>query len=82
MPFYIISMVISVSTMYMESLPTSIGGYLIPIYNSIQSFTGILNDSINIFAIIITVISNLAYIGLGVFLLTKMFNSEKIMFNK
>ena len=81
-PLTIIVMVVGMSGMMATSANTNLWMYLIPIYNSIQSFTGILNDSINIFAIIITVISNLAYIGLGVFLLTKMFNSEKIMFNK
>jgi sodium transport system permease protein len=81
-PLTIIDMVVGMSGMMATSANTNLWMYLIPIYNSIQSFTGILNDSINIFAIIITVISNLAYIGLGVFLLTKMFNSEKIMFNK
>jgi sodium transport system permease protein len=81
-PLTIIVMVVGMSGMMATSANTNLWMYLIPIYNSIQSFTGILNDSINIFAIIITVISDLAYIGLGVFLLTKMFNSEKIMFNK
>ena len=81
-PLTIIVMVVGMSGMMATSANTNLWMYLIPIYNSIQSFTGILNDSINIFAIIITVISNLTYIGLGVFLLTKMFNSEKIMFNK
>ena len=81
-PLTIIVMVVGMSGMMATSANTNLWMYLIPIYNSIQSFTGILNDSINIFAIIITVISNLAYIGIGVFLLTKMFNSEKIMFNK
>lgn len=81
-PLTIIVMVVGMSGMMATSANTNLWMYLIPIYNSIQSFTGILNDSINIFAIIITIISNLAYIGLGVFLLTKMFNSEKIMFNK
>ena len=81
-PLTIIVMVVGMSGMMATSANTNLWMYLIPIYNSIQSFTGILNDSINIFAIIITGISNLAYIGLGVFLLTKMFNSEKIMFNK
>ena len=81
-PLTIIVMVVGMSGMMATSANTNLWMYLIPIYNSIQSFTGILNDSINIFAIIITVISNLAYIGLGVFILTKMFNSEKIMLNK
>jgi len=32
--------------------------------------------------LLITIGVNLAVVGLGVFILSKMFNSEKIMFNK
>ena len=39
-------------------------------------------DSFNLPAFIITVVSNIAYISIGIFALTKMFSSEKIMFNK
>ncbi len=55
--------------------------YLIPVYGSIQSLIGILSMNVNPVCFTIFVISSLAYIGLGVFGLTKMFNSEKIIFN-
>ena len=61
---------------------TNLAMYLIPVYNSIQAVTGILNQSYDIWAILITISSNLVFISLGVYLLTKMFNNEKIMFNK
>ena len=81
-PLMIVVMVVGMSGMMASSANSNIFMYLIPIYNSIQAFTGILNQSFDIWAIVITILSNTVYISLGVFLLTKMFNSEKIMFNK
>ena len=81
-PLMIVVMVIGMTGMMATSANTNLLMYLIPIYNSIQSLTGILNQSYNIWAILITVGINIGCISLGVFLLTKMFNSEKIMFNK
>ena len=56
--------------------------YLIPLYNSVQCMVGIFSFDIEPALILATVLSNLVYTGLGVFLLTKMFNSERIMFSK
>ncbi len=81
-PLIVVSMVIGMTGMMATSANSNLVMYILPIYNSIQALTGILNQSFDIWAIIITMVSNLAYICLGVFLLTKMFNSEKIMFNK
>ena len=52
--------------------------YLIPIYNIVLCIKGIFGMTIS-FLNFITILSTLAYIGLGIFALTKMFNSEKIM---
>lgn len=81
-PLMIVVMVVGMSGMMATNATTNLWMYLIPIYNSIQSFTGILNQSFDIFAILITIVSNIIFISFGVFLLTKMFNSEKVMFNK
>ena len=56
--------------------------YFIPIYNTVQCMSSIFALSFNPLHFVITIISNIAYIGIGIFVLTKMFNSEKIMFNK
>ena len=56
--------------------------YFIPIYNSIQCITGVLSLNVDMLSLGICVVSNLCYFGIGVFVLTKMFNSEKIMFQK
>lgn len=53
--------------------------YLIPIYNIVLCIKGIFGMTISFLNLFITILSTLAYIGLGIFALTKMFNSEKIM---
>ncbi len=55
---------------------------LIPIYNSTYSMSAILAGTITPLCIFLTVLSNLAISVIGVILLAKMFNSEKMMFTK
>ena len=81
-PLTIIVTIVGMTGMMSSGANTNLVMYIIPVYNSIQAVTGILNQSFDIWAIIITIVTNIVYISLGVFLLTKMFNSEKIMFNK
>lgn len=82
LPLMILVMVTGITGMMSSGANDNLFMYFIPIYNSIQVFSGILNQAFNIWAILITVISNTVFITLGVVILTKMFNSEKIMFNK
>ena len=56
--------------------------YLIPVYNSAMLVTDVMALAASPLNFIITLVSNIVYAGLLVFLLTRMFNSEKIMFNK
>lgn len=55
--------------------------YLIPIFNSINCLSEILSLNFNLVNFLITIISNIVYISLGVFVVTKMFDNEKVMFN-
>lgn len=77
----IINMMISITSMTGASTQGK-GGYFIPIYNSVQSITSILNFEFDPINFLITIIVNMLIVGLGIFGLTKMFNSEKVMFNK
>lgn len=81
-PLMIVSMVAALSVMFSDGVPTEFYNYLIPIYNSAQCMNGILSFAGNISGIIITIISNVVYSGILVFVLTKMFGNEKIMFSK
>ncbi len=56
--------------------------YLIPIYNAIQCMSGILSLDFNLVNFLLTMVSNLALFGIGIIVLVKMFNSERIMYNK
>lgn len=80
-PLMIVSMLIGVSGMLGEAV-TEPALYIIPIFNSVQSMIGIFSFEANIINVIITVLANLAFTAVGVFVLTRMFNSEKIMFNR
>ena len=79
LPVMIIVMVIGFSGMF-GSAPDSIFVYMIPLYNSVQSIANIFSFNLNFANIAVTAVSNLVYTGIGVFALTKIFNSEKIMF--
>jgi sodium transport system permease protein len=81
-PLMIIVMVVGITGMMNTSANSNLLMYFIPIYNSTQALTGILNQAYDVWAIVITIIANIIYISLGVYVLTKMFDNEKIMFNK
>lgn len=59
----------------------SIGAYFIPAYNSIQCLNELLSLSFNPIHFLITIGMNIVYVILGAFVITKVFNSEKILSN-
>jgi len=80
-PLMILSMLIGLSGM-MGSAATDPVLYVIPIFNSVQSMIGIFAFEPSVINVTITVCVNVAVTALGIFVLTRMFNSEKIMFNR
>ena len=80
-PLMILVMVVGVSGMFKTGELQTVF-YLIPVYNSVQSIVGIFSLNTNIINILITIGANALFTAGGIFLLTKMFDSEKIMFNK
>lgn len=81
-PLMIVTMLISLSTMFGGGVMQQRYMYLIPIYNSVQCMSSVFLFSVDAVNVIITFASNLVYAGGLVWLLAKMFNSEKIMFSK
>lgn len=81
-PLMIIVMIVSITTMFGSGAPTEIYWYLIPIYNSVQCMNSVFLFSVDVLNVIVTIISNIAYAGVFVWVLTKMFQSEKILFAK
>lgn len=56
--------------------------YLIPVYNSAQCMASVFSFKVEMLPLVITIASNILYTVGAVVALTKMFNSEKIMFSK
>ncbi len=80
-PLMIVSMLIGLTGMFGASAQSPIL-YALPIYNSVQSMIGIFSFEADLINMTVTVVSNVAITAIGIFVLTRMFNSEKIMFNK
>ena len=81
-PLMVLVMVVGVSGMFGGGAPTDPAYYLIPLYGSVQSMSGIFALDYSTFNVVIACLSSLLYAGIGGFILTKMFNSEKVMFSK
>ena len=81
-PIMIVSMLLGITTMFGSGSTQPIWVYFIPMYNSVQCFSSIFNFEIHMIPILVTFLSNLFYAVVLGFILTKMFNSEKIMFKK
>ncbi len=80
-PLMIVIMAVGVTTMF-GSAATNPFVYLIPVYNSVNVLLTLFSGKFMLVPFILTIITNLTVTGLGVFALTQMFNSERIMFRK
>ena len=82
-PLMIVIMVVSLLPMFDkgDGIP-SITTFLIPIYNSVICMNGIFKFTYSGMGVVISVAVNIVFTGALVIMLTKMFDSEKIMFSK
>lgn len=80
-PLMIGVMIIGITNFMSTSSSTSSISYLIPVYNIMQCLVEVFSLNINITHFVICICSNTVYIALGIYILTKMFNNEKIIFN-
>ena len=78
MPIYIMAIVLGIATMQMES-PDNPLLYLIPLVNSIFVMKDIITVNFVIARFLLMLISNLAYVSIFIYFLTRVFNSERIM---
>lgn len=81
-PLMIVSMGVSLSTMFGGTGEKSLGLFCIPLYNSVQCMHGIFSFQYAPGQIVVTMVSNLVYALLLTWVLTRLFNSEKVMFAK
>ncbi len=82
LPLYLIVMGVGVSTMFSTTAQINSVYYFIPIYNSLQCLVGVFTFDYNVINLLITIIVNICFTGIFTFILTKLFNSEKVMFAK
>lgn len=82
MPLMIVVMLTGVTAMFGGGPQKETLYYLVPLYNSVQTMSGIFSFQYASTTMLITVVSNLVYACIGGFVLTKMFNSEKVIFSK
>ncbi|MDE6850637.1 MAG: ABC transporter permease subunit [Clostridia bacterium] len=80
-PIMIVVMLCGVFSMFAGAV-ASIGLYFIPVFNSALVISTILSGTVSAAGIAITICVNIAFAALLVFVLTRMFNSERIMFNR
>lgn len=80
-PLMIVVMFISLLPMFAGEGSKAIGQFFIPIYNSVQSMHGIFAFRYDIMQIVVTMFVNVLLAGVMTFVLTKLFDSEKVMFS-
>lgn len=80
-PLMIVVMLVGLSTMLFTVSPSAHAAFLIPIYNCVQVMAEIFSLEFSAANLLITLASNLVYIALLVWVLTRMFRSERVIFN-
>lgn len=78
-PLMVVSMFMGILAMTGSGATSENMLYLLPLYNSAQSMLGIFSLSEVGIPVLLTVLSNLSFTAAGIYLLTKIFRSEKIM---
>ncbi len=78
-PVMILLMVVGITAMFGNGAKEELYYYCIPAYNSVQSMVRIFEFNVSAGTMLVTVVSNLAVTLLGAFVLTKMFQSERIV---
>ncbi|MCF7927179.1 MAG: ABC transporter permease [Candidatus Izimaplasma sp.] len=82
LPFYFLSIITAMSTMFAPEPASDLVLYLIPIYNTINVLIRILTFDVASIHVILLVVSSLGYTGILIYIINKLFSSEKIMFSK
>lgn len=81
-PLMLVVMLVGMMPMMTGSEVSNNAVFLIPVYNSVQSMSLVFAREVTLLPVVITVAANIVYSVLGVWVLTKLLNSEKVMFSK
>ena len=82
MPFMLVVVFCGLTPMFQSGTPESLTAYLIQFYNAVQVMTSVFAHEMKWMPVIVTLAANVCYTGIAVWGLTRMFNSERIMFSK
>lgn len=82
MPFYFITLIVGIVTSFGAEPNQAFIIHLIPIYGAVNLLSGIFVFNWGMLNLMAVVISSVVYTAIFVYVLNKMFNSEKIMFQK
>ncbi|MBD5150764.1 MAG: ABC transporter permease [Oscillibacter sp.] len=80
MPVMLLAMGLGITAMFGGGASQELTPYCIPLYNSVQCMAGVFSFSVLPVGVAVTVGINVAVTLLGVVVLARMFNSEKIIF--
>ena len=80
MPVMLLAMGLGITAMFGGGASQDLTPYFIPLYNSVQCMAGVFSFSVLPVGVAVTVGVNVAVTLLGVVILARMFNSEKIIF--
>lgn len=81
-PLMVVIMLVGITAMFGNGPAEDWWSYLIPFYNSVQSMAAIFALKLDWRHLLLTAASCLACTGLGVWGLTRMFSSERLMFQR
>ncbi len=81
-PFMLVVMLAGLLPMFQNGAAESLLVYFIPFYNSIEVMVAVFAHEMQWMPVIVTVASNAVYTSIAVWVLTRMFNSEKVMFSR
>ena len=80
-PLMLVVMLVGMIPMMSGTAVEGVWYYLIPIYNSVLVMSQVFSHDALLLNIVVALISNVLYAALGIWVLTRMFNSEKVMFS-
>ena len=81
-PFMLVVMLAGLLPMFQTGASTNMLVYLIPFYNAIEVMTAVFSHEMQWATVFVTLVSDIVYTGIAVWGLTRMFNSEKVMFSR
>lgn len=82
LPLMLVVMLCGLLPMFQNGASENLAIYLIPFYNSVEVMTAVFAHEVLWMPVVVTLVANVVYAGIAVWVLTRMFSSEKVMFAK